>query len=142
MTVILREGEDKMIKVSPEKDEQKVAELFEKAHLQPADKDSAVLVAVDGDKTLGKCMLQMTPKGVVILKLDFDKKDASLADWLMRSAMNYAANRGAYLAFSSIEEYEDVLLNLGFVKKDNSYVGEVPEIFKSCKSCCAHDKQL
>lgn len=125
-----------MIKVSPILDENKAKSLFAAEGLAFAE-GCAALVAVCGEDRLGHCLLQMTQRGVEILSIKCDVPDYSLIDWLMRSAMNYAANRGAYLAYCSLAEYEETLLSLSFEKKDGCYIGEVPEIFKGCKHCAA-----
>lgn len=129
-----------MIKVSPVLDKNEAEKLFAAQGLNFSD-GCAALVAVSGDEKLGQCLLQMTERGVDILSINCDVEDDSLIDWLMRSAMNYAANRGAYLAYCSLPQYEETLLSLSFEKKDGYYVGEVPEIFKGCKHCAAADKK-
>lgn len=123
-----------MIKVSPVTDPAMARKAFD-AHGLPYVETSAVLVAADGRDKLGECFVQMTEQGVEILSISCEAEDPSLIDWLMRSAMNYAANRGAYLAYCRLPEYEQTLLALSFEKKDGYYVGEVPEIFKGCLQC-------
>lgn len=128
-----------MIKVSPVLDLKEAEKAFAAQGLTFAD-GCAALEATDGHSILGGCLLQMTEHGVDILSITCAEGDSSLIDWLMRSAMNYAANRGAYLAFCNLSQYEDILLSLSFEKKDSYYVGEVPEIFKGC-TCCASAKK-
>lgn len=123
-----------MIKVSPVLSKNEIHEIFAQYHLC-AGNDSAVLTAMNGSDILGKCLLECREDGVHILAIDFQQGDDSLVDWLMRAAMNYAANRGAYLAYCGLSQYEDVLLSLSFEKKGDIYIGEVPEIFKGCKKC-------
>ncbi len=123
-----------MIKVSPVLSKDEIHEIFAQYHLCAGD-DSAVLIAMNGFDILGKCLLECHEEGVHILAIDFQQGDDSLVDWLMRAAMNYAANRGAYLAYCGLLQYEDVLLSLSFEKKGDIYIGEVPEIFKGCKKC-------
>lgn len=128
-----------MIKVSPIASQEEVKASFARFGLCAAE-ESAVLAATNGTDVLGKCLLECREDGVHILAIDFLQEDDSLVDWLMRAAMNYAANRGAYLAFCSLSQYEKILTSLSFEKKGDVYVGEVPEIFKGCKCCNAGER--
>lgn len=125
---------DGMIKVSPVQSKEQIDEIFNQFDFA-AGESSAVLIATDACAVLGKCLLECREDGVHILAIDFQQQDDSLVDWLMRAAMNYAANRGAYLAFCKLPQFEDILLSLSFEKKGDAYIGEVPEIFKGCKKC-------
>ena len=80
-----------------------------------------VLVGVQN----GKCFIYD-----IALKSD----DPLLCEGLIRSALNFAANRGAYMAYCGLEEQKEVLEYLGFEKTTDTYSGEIPELLKG--SCC------
>ena len=62
--------------------------------------------------------------------------DALLIEGLVRSALHFAANRGAYTAECRLENIKDILQLLGFQKADGVFRGTVPELLAG--SCCKH----
>ena len=52
----------------------------------------------------------------------------------MRAALNFGANRNAYMAYCSLEKINDVLTLLGFEKNNGIYEGDIPTLLKG--SCC------
>ena len=61
--------------------------------------------------------------------------DDIIAEGLIRSVLNYGANRGAYIAKVSSCIYENVFRRLGF-KGENPLSAEIPEALTGC--CCSH----
>lgn len=68
--------------------------------------------AFEGEKLLGACIFELQEeKGSVLLReLKMKEENISAEEGLIRSALNYAANRGMYMAF--INSYSDFNENL------------------------------
>ncbi len=73
---------------------------------------------------------------VEIIEVSVDDKDPETQEGLIRSALNYAANRNAYIAYYSADEGVDVAKLLGFELKEDRLTGEIP--FLLTGHCCKH----
>ena len=60
--------------------------------------------------------------------------DAETQEGLIRSALNYAGNRNAYVAYYCAPQAQNVALLLGFIKQGDKLYGEIP--FLLAGSCC------
>ena len=59
----------------------------------------------------------------------------------MRASLNFAANRGVYMAQCSCENAEYILNLMGFEKLDNStYQGDIPSLLTGTCSGCKHNE--
>lgn len=83
---------------------------------------------------VGSCLLKVHKYNCAILRIDCDMSDKLLTEGFIRAALNFAANRNAYLAFCEIGEANDVLLSLGFENNNGVYSGDIPTLLKG--SCC------
>ncbi len=83
---------------------------------------------------VGKCLFSIDRYNCYIISVDCDYSDKLLVEGYVRSALNFCANRSAYMAHCEINEISDVLLMLGFEKKNNTYSGDIPTLLKG--SCC------
>ena len=90
-------------------------------------------VEEDGN-TAGKCLFAIDGYNCYLLSIDCDYSDKLLVEGFIRASLNYCANRNAYIAHCNINEISDVLLMLGFEKKNNTYSGDIPTLLKG--SCC------
>ncbi|MEG0545767.1 MAG: hypothetical protein RR552_01140 [Oscillospiraceae bacterium] len=93
-------------------------------------------IAVEGDKQLGKCIIKIDNMNCEISNLEVEINDELLIEGLLRASLNFAGNRNAYMARCSDEKIKDILLLLGFQKKDDYYEGDIPTLLLG--SCCKH----
>mgnify|MGYP003298150735 CR=1 FL=1 len=90
---------------------------------------------VEEDGTfVGKCLFSIDGYNCCLILIDCDYSDKLLVEGFIRASLNYGANRNAYMALCEIDEISDVLLMLGFEKKNNTYSGDIPTLLKG--SCC------
>ena len=87
----------------------------------------------DGNK-VGDCLFSINGYNCSIDIIDCDYSDKLLVEGYVRAALNFCANRNAYMAHCSIETVADVLLMLGFEKNNDIYSGDIPTLLKG--SCC------
>lgn len=92
-------------------------------------------IGIDEDgKNVGKCLMKVNGYNCYILKLDCDFSDKLLVEGFLRAALNFCANRGAYMAHCEINEISNVLTYLGFENNNGVYSGDIPTLLKG--SCC------
>ena len=89
----------------------------------------------ENENQIGKCLVVIKNFDCEILNVDCDLEDKLLVEGFIRSALNFCANRNAYMAYCSIEEIKDVLLLLGFKNNNGVYEGEIPSLLKGCCGC-------
>lgn len=90
------------------------------------------MTAFEGENQLGKC--EFTISGYFMNYISVDCSDDIIKEGLARAAMNYAANRNAYIAKIPKELSAPAFLRLGFAGKDELSV-EIPEALASGCSC-------
>lgn len=83
---------------------------------------------------VGKCLMSINGYYSYILLLDCDYSDKLLVEGFLRSALNYCANRNAYMSYCKLEDISDVLLHLGYENNNGVYSGDIPSLLKG--SCC------
>ncbi len=71
-----------------------------------------------------------------IIEVSVPDKDPETQEGLIRSSLNYGANRNAYIAYYSAQEGIDVAKTLGFEKNGDRLSGEIP--FLLAGHCCKH----
>lgn len=92
-------------------------------------------LGVDEDgKRVGTCLMSIDAYKCYIEVLECDYADKLLVEGFLRSALNYCANRNAYMAYCRINEISDVLSHLGFENTEGVYSGDIPTLLKG--SCC------
>ena len=99
-----------------------------------SDENTTCIRSFDGETVIGSCTIDVNGYECTLSELTVSLNDSLLVEGLIRSALNYAANRGAYIANCSQSEFDTVLKLLGFVINDGVYSGEIPELLKG--SCC------
>ena len=93
----------------------------------------AGMTALEGDNEIGKC--EFTVDGYTMTFISVDCNDDIITEGLARAAMNYAANRNAYIAKISKEFDAPAFRRLGFEGEDVLSV-EIPEALMSgCSGC-------
>ena len=89
-------------------------------------------VAFDGEEETGSCRFKIDGMYVDLLKIKAN--DELVAEGLVRSALNFAANRSCYIARCPEGQADKVLDALGFINLSGIYSAEIPEALKG--SCC------
>ena len=92
-------------------------------------------LGIDEDGTnVGSCLMSIDAYKCNIELIECDYSDKLLVEGFLRSALNFCANRNAYMAYCKIHEISDVLSHLGFENNDGVYSGDIPTLLKG--SCC------
>lgn len=122
-----------MIFYKPETNLNNIADLFDASFEQSADYGAYIGIDEDGNN-IGKCLMKINGYNCEIVSMHCDFSDKLLVEGFLRAALNFCANRNAYMAHCSITEIEDVLLYLGFENENGVYRGDIPTLLKG--SCC------
>ena len=83
---------------------------------------------------VGKCLVRIDKYKCYVEFIQCDFNDKLLVEGFLRAALNYCANRGAYMCYCEINEISDVLSHLGFENNNGIYNGDIPTLLKG--SCC------
>lgn len=95
----------------------------------------AVYCGYEDDGTaVGSCLFSIDGYNCYINSIDCDYEDKILVEGYIRAALNFCANRNAYMAHCNIEDVSSVLQVLGFEKNNNLFSGDIPSLLKG--SCC------
>lgn len=122
-----------MIFYKPETELSNIADLFDISFEQSTDYGAYVGIDEDGNN-VGKCLMKIKGYNCEVLSVDCDYSDKLLVEGFLRAALNFCANRNAYMAHCNIDEIKDVLLHLGFENDNGVYSGDIPTLLKG--SCC------
>lgn len=82
----------------------------------------------------GKCVFRLNGYTMDVCFVEALDSDAETEEGLIRSALNYGANRGVYIAFYKAEAALDVARVLGFKEENGVLSGEIPVLLKG--NCC------
>ncbi len=94
--------------------------------------------AFDGETEVGICSFSIDGFVMTFDSLIADNNDPIITEGLIRSALNYAANRGAYISKVKNGISQQMFEFLGF-KGDDILSAEIPEVLTS--GCgCSHNK--
>ena len=130
-----------MIKVSPEKNEEKIKEILSRHAL---DEDCSILSAYENGEIVGYAVGK--PNGhafdikafCVISCKDYTKQSAEekfIAELLIRSVGNYACNREMILLTGEDNNLFFTAVQLGINSSSDSVRIFIPQLFKKCDSC-------
>ena len=89
-------------------------------------------IAFDEEEQAGSCIFKIDGMYTDLLKIN--AKDELVAEGLVRSALNFSANRSCYIARCPEGQADSVLDGLGFKNLSGIYSAEIPEALKG--SCC------
>lgn len=84
--------------------------------------------AFEGGKETGYCVCKIEDTFVRIILLQFSDKTPYIGEGLIKSALNFAAGKGAYIAICSQKVKKNHVLPFGFNPSKDGYTGEIPEI--------------
>lgn len=94
-------------------------------------------IGIAQDETaVGKIFMKVLNTKCYISSLECDVSDVLLVEGFIRAALNFCANRSAYMAYCADERIKNVLLLLGFEEENGVYSGDIPTLLKG--SCCKH----
>lgn len=123
-----------MIYYKPIIDKNKLSELFSSEKFSDDFVYGGYVGFDESGNDVGKCLIKIDGYDCFLLSIFCDLSDKLLTEGFIRSALNFSANRNAYMAHCSLDEISDVLLMLGFEKNNNIYSGDIPTLLKG--SCC------
>ena len=89
---------------------------------------TARFIAKDGDIRLGICELLLHNNLADITAVSLKTDDLSIGEGLLRAALNFAANRGYYMAVFSAKDAEAVQMRLPFEQKNGRLQGDIPSL--------------
>ncbi len=99
----------------------------------PCEKPDCIeFTAFENEKEVGKCTFYVEKYTMYFTA--FSCIGDIMAEGLARSAMNCAANKGAYIAKISSELSNPAFIRLGF-EGENELTVEIPQALSSCCSC-------
>ncbi|MBR3815486.1 MAG: hypothetical protein IKJ27_02030 [Clostridia bacterium] len=93
--------------------------------------------ASEDGKALGRCLLSLENDYAEVTELIFDNGFlVDIAEGLIKSAFNYAANKCFYMGRCSVENIDFLLKAMNFVRTENGYENDIPSILMGkCGSC-------
>ena len=100
--------------------------------VKPMEKTETVSFVADEEGTVvGRCEIVINGYETEVLSAEYDVDKPYALELLLRAALNYAANRNAYIAKTKL----DIFTDFPFENKDEYYIGTIPELLAgSCKS--------
>ncbi|MBR6315022.1 MAG: hypothetical protein IKR49_10370 [Clostridia bacterium] len=101
--------------------------FFEPTILNTAD-CTARFTAKDGETVFGSCDLLLHDNVAEIISCDCKDSNPEITEGLFRAALNFAANRGCYIAVCSAEGTDDVRDLLGFLKQNGRWQNDIPTL--------------
>lgn len=104
---------------------EKASELLRKVTLS---ENSCVYTAFESGEEVGCCACNIENTLSEIVLLEYDDKKQYIGEGLVKSALNFAAGKGAYIALCSENVRQNHVLPFGFTPSDRGYTGEIPEI--------------
>ncbi len=123
-----------MIFYKPETEIENITNLFNNTAFDNNSLYGAYIGINEDGNAVGKCLMKINGYNCEIVSVDCDYTDKLLVEGFLRAALNFCANRSAYMAHCSITEIKDVLLYLRFKNENGVYSGDIPTLLKG--SCC------
>lgn len=124
-----------MVFYKPYSDNSQIAEWFPQTEFSE-DAVYGAYTALENEEITGKCLVKIRGTACEIMDLEATAADPLLVEGLIRSALHFAANRGAYAAVCRLHSIKDVLLLLGFREENDTFSGTIPELLAG--RCCKH----
>ena len=82
--------------------------------------------ALDGETNCGSCTLLIQGGTADLTALD--AADADIGEGLFRAALNYAANKGVYMAVCSAKNADAVIARMRFEYQDGVWQNDIPTL--------------
>lgn len=123
-----------MIFYKPVTDRNEISKLFSEINLE-SNKQYGAYVATENDNVFGKCLVMIDENKCYVSNISVNTNDSLNTEGLIRSALNFAANRGAYIAVCNENEQHILLEKLGFKNNNGIFEGEIPVLLQgSCSN--------
>lgn len=132
----MTERNDKMIYYKPVTDINDLEKLFPNEKFNEDYIFGGYIGLAQEKDYVGKVFMKVSGTKCCISSLECDLSDSLLVEGFVRAALNFCANRSAYMAYCEDERIKDVLLLLGFEEENGVYSGDIPTLLKG--SCCKH----
>ncbi|MCH5190849.1 MAG: hypothetical protein J1F23_01650 [Oscillospiraceae bacterium] len=123
-----------MIYYKPITDKQQLRKRFPQKPINDSDVCGAYIGFDDSGNNVGSCYINTDGYKCYLSDVSCDLSDKLLVEGFVRAALNFGANRNAYMAYCNQENISDVLLMLGFEKNGDLYGGDIPTLLQG--SCC------
>ena len=119
-----------MIQFKPITDKQLLTNIFEdKTALSTT---ALAVVAIEAEKTIGSILFSV--QGLDCTILEICAKTNQIADGLLRSALFYAANHGAFVAYYPKSDWLCLFEAMQWQKKGDGFAGEISTLLQ-CSAC-------
>lgn len=112
--------------------------LFFEPTVIGSDSCTALFTAKNADTALGTCSLLLHDNVADITAVCLQTDDLSIGEGLLRAALNFAANRGLYMAVFSAGDADAVRRMLPFAEKNGRFQGDIPSLLAG--TCGGVDK--
>lgn len=122
-----------MVFYKPHTDIHEIKALFPNAELTDG-KLYGAYIALEAEQPSGKSLVKIDGYRCEVFVDVPTLDDKELIEGLLRAALHFAANRGAYIAVCRDKSIRDVLLLLGFTQTDGVFEGEIPTLLQG--HCC------
>lgn len=130
----MTERNDFMVYYKPVTDINDLQKLFPNEKLDEDFIYGGYIGLAQNEAYAGKVFMKVSDTKCYVSSLECDVSDSLLVEGFIRAALNFCANRSAYMAYCADERISDVLLMLGFEKNNGVYSGDIPTLLKG--SCC------
>lgn len=132
----MTERNDIMIYYKPVTDMKILKEMFPNESLDENSIYGGYIGLSQDEESVGKIFMKVSRTKCYISSLECDVSDNLLVEGFIRAALNFCANRSAYMAYCKDERIKNVLLLLGFEEENGVYSGDIPSLLKG--NCCKH----
>lgn len=124
-----------MIQVLPEKDINKLTELYKEKGIE-FNENSMAVIARDGQEVLGLCLFEIDKDTETVFHLE-PADDIMMADGILRSALHVGVTKNVTNARLGENLDKTVFQRLGFLEEDGKTL-KINKLFESCCSGCGH----
>jgi len=121
-----------MLEIYPIKDKELLKEKFAQKGISITD-SSAGYIAYDGGEAVGLSLFKVEDKFAHIYVIE-PENDALLCDSLIRSVINYAANRGVFRLVCAADSVKAIAAKLSYLSDDGEEIN-VMDMMQGCKNC-------
>ena len=111
--------------------------LFSKKSTSENDK-IVVFSATENGAEKGECILDLRMRFAEVTYVTYDADMPHITEGLIRTAFNYAANKGFYIGKCKCKNAYTVLERMNFEFKDDEYTNDIPSILIG--KCCCENK--
>ncbi len=96
---------------------------------------TALFEAFENSDKLGECRLKIKGSSADVYLLSYDLSRPEVGEGLLKSAYNYAANRGAYIGTLSAKDSGIAHTYLNFKEEDGLLTNDIPSLLAGHCNC-------